>query len=288
MTDARRIVWLASYPKSGNTWLRSFLAKYFTPKHDQLDINTLRRFTTGDVRADFFERASGRSPFKAADFDEWLMLRQKALHLIAVSKPQPHFVKTHCMVDRIGPYPLIPPQVTAAAIYLVRNPFDVAQSYARHLGYSLDDTVALMENPKGINRTAANIFEVLGRWDDHVASWTRARGLARHVMRYEDMVADPERAFRDLLAFLKAPVNDGKLRRALRETSFEALRQEEAKKGFIERPGHMDAFFAKGRAGSWREELSAEQVARLRASFLPTLEEWYPEMLAETAEAAGA
>jgi hypothetical protein len=288
MTDARRIVWLASYPKSGNTWLRSFLARYFVPKHEAIDLNTLRRFTTGDVRADFFERASGRVPFKAHGFDDWLMLRQKALHLIALSKPSAHFVKTHCMIDRIGPYPLIPPHLTAAAIYLVRNPFDVAQSYARHLGYSIDDTISLMEDPKGVNRTPANVFEILGRWDGHVASWTRAPGLPRHVMRYEDMIADPEKCFRALLGFLKSPVNDGRLRRAIRETSFEALRKEEAKKGFIERPAHMESFFAKGRAGSWREELGPAQVARLRAAFLPTLEEWYPEMLAETAEAAGA
>ncbi|MEL7347230.1 MAG: sulfotransferase domain-containing protein [Pseudomonadota bacterium] len=285
--NAQRIIWLASFPKSGNTWLRSFLAQYFMPQGKAPDINALREFTTGDVRIDFFERAAGRKPFVAADFDEWLKVRQKALHLIATSKPSHHFVKTHCRIDRIGPYFLIPPEVTAAALYLIRNPFDVAQSYSRHLSFGLDDTIARMLDPAGMNHTTANIFEVTGRWDGHIQSWTEAQGLAVHVMRYEDMIADTEKTFRALLGFLRAPVQDGKLRRAIRATSFDTLKREEATKGFIERPKGMEAFFAKGKVGSWREALSPDQVGRLREGFGPTIERYWPEMLAEVDAIAG-
>ncbi|MCL5776664.1 sulfotransferase domain-containing protein [Limibaculum sp. FT325] len=288
MQSAQRIIWLASYPKSGNTWTRGFLANYFAPKSEQLDINSLRRFTTGDVRQDFFDRAAGR-PFHAADFDEWLLTRPKALRLIALSKPHHHFVKTHSRIERIGDIDLIPPEVTAAAIYIIRNPFDVAQSYARHLVSSLDAAIDRMMDARAVNYGPTMICEVLGSWETHVQSWLSAPGLPRHVMRYEDMVADPERAFRGLLGFLRAPVNDGQLRRAIRAASFEQLRKQEEKAGFVERPPGMERFFAKGKAGSWREDLSPAQVARLREAFLPTLETWYPELLEETATfAAGA
>lgn len=281
----QRIIWLASFPKSGNTWTRSFLAQYFMPAGEAPDINALRRFTTADVRQDFHDKAAGR-PFVAADFDEWLTLRPRVLRLIAGSKPHHHFVKTHSQIARIGPYDLIPPEVTAAAIYILRNPFDVAPSYARHLSIPIEEAIARMQSPRNLNATESRIFEVIGRWDAHVDSWTGAPGLPRHVMRYEDMIADPERAFRGLLAFLQAPVKEGALRRALRKTSFDALRRQEEEKGFIERPAGMERFFARGEVGAWREDLTRDQIARLRDGFLATLERWYPEVLAETREVA--
>ncbi len=287
MQSLQRIIWLASFPKSGNTWTRSFLAQALMPPGEAPDINNLRKFTTSDIRQDFFDKAAGR-PYRAPDFDDWLKTRVKAVRLIAASKPGHHFVKTHCQILRIGQIDVIEPAVTAAAVYILRNPFDVAPSYARHMGVGIDEAIGMMENPKMLNASETQIFEVVGRWDDHVASWTEAPGLPRHVMRYEDMTADPERAFRGLLKFLQAPVPDGRLRKALRATSFEKMKRQEEEKGFVERPPKMQTpFFTKGKAGAWREDLTPAQVARIREAFLPAIERWYPEMLEETAEIAG-
>jgi hypothetical protein len=81
-------------------------------------------------------------------------------------------------------------------------------------------------------------------------------------------------------------VDRPKLDYAIGETSFDALKKQESEKGFTERPPHMQAFFARGQAGVWREDLTPAQVGRIREGFLPVLEKWYPEMLAETAEFA--
>lgn len=285
MASLQRIVWLASYPKSGNTWTRVLLANYFMPPGQAPDINSLYRFTTADVRQDFFDRVNG-GPFVARDVAHWLETRPKVLRAIAASKPGHHFVKTHCQVRRLGGHDLILPEVTAAAIYVMRNPFDLVLSYARHLGEDVALTIDRMANPQAMNAGETRIFEVIGRWDDHIGSWTDAPGLPRHVMRYEDMVADTERAFRGLFAFLRVPVQDGQLRRAIRAASFESLQKQEREKGFRERPPAMQQFFATGRAGGWREKLTPAQVARIRAEFLATLERHYPEMLEETAEVA--
>ena len=277
----QRIVWLASYPKSGNTWMRTFLANYFQPPGRILDINSLRRFTTADVRQDFFDRAAGR-PWRGKTLDDWLRIRTRALHLIAASKPGHHFVKTHCQILRLGGIDLIPPEVTAAAIYIMRNPFDMVLSYARHTRSDLETAIGRITDPKNVHATGTGILEYLGRWDDHIRSWTMAPGLSRHVIRYEDMLADTVGVYRGLFAFLRLPVNERKLEEAMAASSFESLRRQEEEKGFIERPPGMERFFARGRSGAWREELTPEQVQRIRDEFRPTLERWYPELLPET------
>ena len=69
---------------------------------------------------------------------------------------------------------------------------------------------------------------------------------------------------------------------------FDQLKKQESTAGFRERPPHMETFFARGQAGVWRDDLTPAQVGRIREAFLPVLEKWYPEMLEETAEFAGA
>lgn len=285
MPSLRRIIWLASFPKSGNTWMRMLLANYMSPQGQAPDINTLFRFTTADTRQGFFDQVNG-APYIARDFDEWLAFRPRVMRAIAVSKPGHHFVKTHCQCRPIGPYDLIPPEVTAAAIYVVRNPFDVVLSYARHMNEDVDSAILRMTNPEAANMRESGIIEFIGRWDDHVSTWLDAPGLPRHVMRYEDMLTNIEREMRGVLGFLRLPVKDGQMRRAIRAASFKSLQKQEREHGFRERPGPMKQFFKTGGAGGWRRELTPAQVARIRTEFLPALERHYPEMLDETAEAA--
>lgn len=281
MNNLRRIIWLASYPKSGNTWMRSLLAQYFMPPGQAPDINNLRRFTTADVRQDFFDAAAGR-PFVAETVQQWVEMRPKALRLIAGAKPGTHFVKTHCQpVNYLG-QDLIPAEVTAGAIYIMRNPFDVAPSFARHQGADIDTAIGRMMNPDTMMGTETGIRDALGRWDDHVRAWTEVPGLMRHVIRYEDMLAKPAKTVRKLLDFMSVKPDSGKIARAIKATTFEAMKKQEEAQGFRERPEGMQAFFAKGQSGVWKEDLTPAQVARLREAFLPTLEKWYPELLEET------
>ena len=287
MNTLRRIIWLASYPKSGNTWMRSLLAQYFMPPGQAPDINNLRRFTTADVRQDFFDAAAGH-PFASKSVAEWLRVRQKALRLIAASKPGTHFVKTHCQAVNYMGHDLIPAQVTAGAIYILRNPFDLAPSFARHQSADIDTAIERMMNPETMMGTETGIRDAMGRWDDHVRTWTTAPSLPRHVVRYEDLLDKPARAMRGLLDFLSVRPDSARLARAIKATTFEAMKRQEEEHGFFERPAGMQAFFAKGQAGVWRENLSPAQVGRLRAAFLPTLEKWYPELLTETAAFAAA
>ncbi|MEI4196834.1 sulfotransferase domain-containing protein [Roseovarius sp. E0-M6] len=286
MSNLKRVIWIASYPKSGNTWMRSLLAHYFMPAGKAPDINNLRQFTTADVRQDFFD-AANNGPYQGENLEDWMKVRGKALRLIAGSKPSHHFVKTHCQPVQMFGEHVIPPEVTAGAIYVLRNPFDLAPSFARHQSSDLDTAIERMANPETVMGTPTGIFDLLGRWDDHVSLWTGAEGLKKRVIRYEDLLAKPAREMRALLGhYLGQDVDARKLAAAIKATEFSKMQRQEKEKGFTERPEGMESFFAKGKSGVWQDDLTPAQVGRIREAFLPALETWYPEMLDITREFA--
>lgn len=285
MTD-QRIIWIASFPKSGNTWIRLLLAHYFLPKEASIDINSIYKFTTSDMRQDFFEKAH-KSKIENLDLQQWLELRQKVIPLIARSKPNHHFVKTHSALTAVHGVPLIPPLYTAASVYLLRNPFDVALSYARHLSLDIDTTIDRMTSPNNINGSTIGIREIIGRWDTHVQTWMGAEGLQLKLIRYEDLLSDAEREVSTLLTFLGVPVDHGKLRRAVRKASFETLRKQEEQFGFRERPKGMEKFFVSGKSGRWKDDLTSGQIDRIATEFESILKEFYPEILLDLGKQGG-
>lgn len=281
MSD-NRIIWLASFPKSGNTWMRAFLANYFIGGPKGLSINELRKFTLGDIRADFYDAAAG-GKFELNSLEEYLALRPKALRLILNAREGTHFVKTHHQSILIDGQPLVPPEITAAAIYIIRNPFDVVPSYARHGGTGIDEAIAAMLDETRLSSSPRGLFEVIGRWDKHVESWTESEGLAMHIVRYEDLRDDPKAGFGKVFEFLRVQPDAKQFANALKLTRLEALKKQEQKSGFIERPKEMSAFFHSGKVGGWRKTLTEKQIATLHNAFEPTLRKFYPEIAEETA-----
>lgn len=257
------------------------------PEGEAPDINNLRRFTTADVRQDFYDAAAG-GKFEGQSMEDWVKIRPEVLRLIAGSKPGKHFVKTHCQPRIVMGTHLIPPQVTAGAIYVLRNPFDVAPSFARHTVTDVDRAIANMANPDQVLATKTKICDVIGRWDEHVTAWTTAPGLPRHVVRYEDLLEKPTTTMEALLDFMSIKPDRPKLAKAIKATRFETMKKQEEQEGFIERPANVESFFNKGKAGSWREDLTPAQVGQIRAEFFDTIEKYYPEMLDETAAYAAA
>jgi hypothetical protein len=155
--------------------------------------------------------------------------------------------------------------VTAGAIYLVRDPRDIAVSYSRHLGRSLDETIAFMADPEAATGgTDQTVYERLSSWSVHVHFWTRNPNPRLHVMRYEAMAADPQAAFGALLRFLGDEPPPERLARATRFSAFDVLRAQERARGFIEQPAESTApFFRAGSPGQWRAVLSPAQRARI-------------------------
>ncbi|QLH40421.1 MAG: sulfotransferase domain-containing protein [Defluviicoccus sp.] len=267
------ILWLASFPKSGNTWLRAFLANYLADTRSPVDINTLPDFAYGDMRVNYYAQVSGR-PADVLSWDEINTLRPKVHRFLAASRPGAVFVKTHTALTTIKDVPTVTPEATLGALYVVRNPFDVAISFAHHYGLTLDDGVkALCFRELQIEPKAGHILQPISDWSTHVASWLRTPGLRLQLLRYEDMLASPQTTFGRVLDFLQVPRDRERLKRAIRHSSFRVLAEQERQSGFVERSRNAERFFRSGASGGFRQILTDVQIAALVEYHQPMLQE---------------
>ena len=263
------IVWLASYPKSGNTWVRYFLHALLMDH--RAGLNRMNALTVGDAAAQWYVPLLGRPP-DACSYEEMAKVRPQAIRAIAAQANGLVFVKTHNALVAHAGSPMIEPSVTAGVIYIVRNPLDVAISLANFLSKTLDEAIEEITRA-GATMPASDRFayQYFGSWAEHADSWTRKPMRQLHVMRYEDMLERPQETFAALAKFLRLKLSPRELAAAIRASSFEKLREEEEKFGFVEKPETAERFFREGRAGQWREELSPEQVARICEAFAPQM-----------------
>jgi hypothetical protein len=259
-------VWLASYPKSGNTWTRAFLhnlIKTIFDEDDIQDINGLNRFTVSVGGRDLYAEMLG---FKPTDRhrEQTAAVRHRIQRYVAEQFEGLIFAKTHqaLMVDRGST--TIDFEVTAGTIYIVRNPLDVVISLAHHLGQSVDGAIAIMGTRNiELDVTETQVHEVIGSWSQHVLSWTRKPHRAIYIMRYEDMLAAPKATFDALARHLLMSPTAAQLADAIDRSSFDKLRAQEDVDGFRERPRHAGRFFREGRAGQWKDILTAQQIDRI-------------------------
>ena len=254
------IIWLASYPKSGNTWLRAFLHNLFVNTDKPASINELGRFARLDPDSLAYESLARRSlaELKPAEI---AALRPKVHRALTQISPDSVFVKTHNFLGETGGAPLITMECTAGAVYVVRNPLDVALSMARHYGNTIDEAIAALNDPEFHTSSPEQpIAAVHNSWAKHVMSWTQNPSAALHVLRYEDMIERPIKTFRALARFLGLDPPRERLKKAIRFSSFNVLRRQEEAQGFGERSPFSERFFAVGRTGQWRKGLSPEQI----------------------------
>ena len=258
------ILWLSSYPKSGNTWLRAYLANLFQNPKEPIPINELPDYTLGDNFLIHYEQFTGKTAEELTP-EEITALRPRIHEWFAHSRPDTVFVKTHNACALAGGQPLITPAATAGAIYVIRNPLDVAVSFASHYQITLQRAVDLLGDDKHIlPASPGQLEQVLMSWSSHVRSWTRAPGMRLHVMRYEDMKTKPYETFAGLSRFLGLPEERSRIMRAIEFSSFDEMKKQEDAGGFVEaRPDGKAKFFREGKAGGWREALSEDQVKRI-------------------------
>lgn len=261
-----KIIWLASYPKSGNTWVRVFLANLFSGSDEPVGINELDQFCSSFTARAFYDALAGR-PARELSPRDVLALRQQLQQVFCDNCKESGFLKTHSRFgDQFG-LPLISPEHTAGAIYVVRNPLDVAVSASTHFGVSVEEMVKHMADPD--MRTADNdrhVMDYLGSWSQHVASWTIPAHPKIHVVRYEDLYTDPRKAFGDIVKFLGIQPPEGRVERCVQYSSFRTLTEQERKEGFRERSKNSESFFRRGRPGEGRETLSPELIASIIAT----------------------
>ncbi len=142
-----QLVWIASYPESGNTWVWPSCTTTSASPDAPYDINRLTDLAAADINAERYHRYDLRpaSQYTVADVQR---MRRLVHRDPTALDPRLVFVKTHNGKLVTEGALLITPEVTAGAhLYIVRDPRDVAVSYSRHLGCSIDDTIAFMADP---------------------------------------------------------------------------------------------------------------------------------------------
>ena len=270
----KSIVWLASYPKSGNTWLRVFLANYLVNAKEPLSINMVHKIGTGDTIAGAYHLVAGRQ-IDLNDLNLVLHLRDRVLRAIVNNNADVNLVKTHNA--RVAPegVTLIPDQYTRSAIYILRNPLDMVLSYARHYGIDAEEAARLITHPDNANApTKVAAAQYLGSWAGHVKTWTSYAPWPRLLLRYEDMLEAPEVEFSKALAHLGVPVDEERLARAIRFSSFDELQKQEESSGFIERPQQSEKFFGKGQKDQWKTDLDPALADMIREKMGETMKRY--------------
>lgn len=287
------IVWLASYPKSGNTWLRAVLANYLCEDGEPASINALPGGPAVAGR-EMFDELVG---LDSSDLLPDEMLRYRALFHEQLARKlagpsgerrcppssagdaacAPAFVKVHdAYVHATNGTALFPGTATARVVYLVRNPLDVAVSYAHHRQRSIDDTVTWMNEPTATEWGVAGSIQALFpapllTWSGHVSSWLDQKELPVHVARYEDLLADPITGFDAIVRFVGLDLDGPRLARAVDHAAFTRLRAQEEESGFSEKQPTAPSFFRAGVAGSWRSALTPQQVQALVDTHRPVM-----------------
>lgn len=253
---AEKFTWLASYPKSGNTWVRMLLHAYY--QNGYVDINN-SPYTFGD-QGEYWLRAVSPLPIEDLGDSMKLLLRPACLlNQLASMFDDPRIVKTHFANVRVNNLPhFIPHQLTERAVYVVRDPRDVVTSLADYIQIPVEEAVGNMNNDGYALQNDSGTTHYLASWSTHVKSWLEEERYPVAILKYEDLLEDPLKELLQLLEFLNLDVDKKRAERAVKACEISKLQRQEAKKGFREdlrqEKKPKARFFRKG-GSRWLDEL---------------------------------
>jgi aryl sulfotransferase len=268
--DNRHIIWLVSYPKSGNTWVRTLVSNYISGLDRPVSINNLLTDSISSNRL-MFEEATGLNSSELS-LEEINQLRPAVYQYLNEFAEKTYFVKVHDAYSLIGGLPLFPHQITKGVVHIVRNPLDVAVSYAFHAGISMDQACAFLCNKKASFCTRSNMLNMqleqhLMDWGGHLRSWEGVGGIPYFKVRYEDLLENTFDNFRKILEFAGSNIDEEQIGKAVKFSTFDVLKAEENEQGFREKPVNAKAFFREGKKNGWNKHLKPHHVKRIVDAF---------------------
>ena len=269
----KSIVWLASYPKSGNTWMRVFLANYISNSDSPLSINKLTHLDRSDANGPAYQLVS-KEPFDGNNPLQSANLRPAVLKMIVSNGADVNFVKSHVENSVAYGVRLIPPELTRCAIYIMRNPLDMVVSYAKHYNLEMDhaiQSIGYSNNSLKGGTASNNAYQFLGSWSSHVTGWADEKKFPVLVLRYEDMLKDPYKVFGRVLRHIGLSRNRAKLEQAVQFSKFKTLSQQENETGFREKLPGQKQFFRSGKAEQWKTELTSDHVDKILQDHGPVM-----------------
>ena len=272
------IIWIASYPKSGNTWVRSFLSHYLFSKNKDFDFSLLKKIPTfPDDHMLNFLRKKYNGKFQFTDLaSHWDLFQTK------IGENKNILLKTHNALVTIKNHSFTSLKHTIGLIYLIRDPRDVVISYAKHTNNDFNKT---FENMKidAVEKTEDNLDKTfLSSWSNHFYSW-KAIPLKKIVIRYEDLIDDPEKEFSKIVKYLSEITNikydQKKIVDSIEATNFSKLKKLEDDKNFpeIQNSNKKTNFFREGVSRQWERNLSKDLIEKIQMEFAKAMKENFYE-----------
>ena len=232
------IIWIASYPKSGNTWLRSLISSYFFSKNGVFNFNQLdniKQFSCKNLNSSEINSSN----YQAIVSKNWIPTQE-----IINKDKKIHFLKTHNAICSINGNSFTNQNNTVAAIYIIRDPRNVITSISNHYNLSLQDSLEFIKNKRKIifpSKKKINHhddFNFISNWSDHYSSWKNINFAPIKIIKYEDLAKDTNKTFISILEFLskfiKFNFDKSKIKNSIDSTTFDKLAEMEREVGFAE------------------------------------------------------
>ena len=232
------IIWIASYPKSGNTWLRSLISSYFFSKNGVFNFNQLdniKQFSCKNLNSSEINSSN----YQTIVSKNWIPTQE-----IINKDKKIHFLKTHNAICSINGNSFTNQNNTVAAIYIIRDPRNVITSISNHYNLSLQDSLEFIKNkrkiifPKQKKINSHDDFNFISNWSDHYSSWKNINFAPVKIIKYEDLARDTNKTFVSILEFLskfmKFDFDKSKIKNTIDSTTFDRLAKMEREVGFAE------------------------------------------------------
>ncbi len=268
------IVWLASYPKSGNTLLRSILSSYFFSNNGEFSFENLYKITQFPLLSHLLSVGVDINNEKEV-FKNFI----KAQELINQEKGNLKFFKTHSSYAKVYDSDFTDLKNTLGVIYIVRDPRNVVSSLAHHYDYTINEAIETMINKEQfMAKTNLNSKVFIGSWSFNYNSWRKLENQSNYLLiKYEDLINKKKTVMLKVLKFLKSiganiDIDMIKLNRAIKSTEFENMKIKEQKETFTEavidsKTGKRKNFFNLGPKNDWRKYLNKKDLNKIETSF---------------------
>jgi len=273
------IIWIASYPKSGNTFLRSFLSTYYFSKNGKFDFNLLLNINQFPSL-----KYSNLKSFTFVDAAKNWIPNQKTFF----NKEKLFFLKTHNSLEQYFGNKFTTSSETIGAIHIVRDPRNVISSMCNHYSMNYDEIYQKMvDNNTSLsfktNEGDLSNFSFLGSWSNHYWSWKNNFEFKTLTIRYEDLENNSYDEFYKILTFIEEvsgknnPINIKNLKKSLESTNFSNLKKQEKLHGFKEslsyKTNNKTNFFNLGFKNDWRKNLPKEISEKMTNHFIKELKD---------------
>ena len=279
------IIWIASYPKSGNTWIRSLLSSYLFSEDGNFNFKLLENIQQFSSK-NFPSELKKNSNYQSRISKNWIPSQR-----IINQDKQIHVLKTHNAMCNINGNNFTDRFNTIAAIYIVRDPRNLITSLAHHYEINLSTALQFLTNKRKIifPNNFSNVpkdandpedFNFISDWSSHYLSWKNISFCPVKIFKYEDFLINTEEIFISILSFLKNfmrfELNPKKIKNALHSTNFDALSLKEKKEGFKESVVSVKTkkkikFFNLGKKNNWKKLLDKKTILSIENEFKKTM-----------------